>query len=71
VTNCYESASASLPIKSFQGAPGRFLVGVTGFVGEHPFFGSATPFAFLPANLFDMGSLRSHMTGLQLFNFVQ
>jgi hypothetical protein len=42
-----------------------------GFVGEHPRFGPAAPLAFLPPDFLDAGLLRSHMPGLQFFNFVE
>jgi hypothetical protein len=53
------------------GAPGGFFVSVTGFVSEHPRFGPATSLAFLPADFLDAGSVRSHLPGLHLFNFVE
>jgi hypothetical protein len=53
------------------GAPGGFFVGVTGFVGQHSRFGPVASFSFLPADFFDAGLLRSHCSGLQLFNFVE
>jgi hypothetical protein len=53
------------------GAPGGLFVSVTGFVSQHPLFGSVTPLALLPADLLDTGLLRGHLPGLQLFNLVQ
>jgi hypothetical protein len=53
------------------GTPGGLLVSVTGFVSQHPLFGSATSPALLPADFFDAGSLRGHLPGPQFFNFVQ
>lgn len=44
---------------------------MTGFISEHPRFGSATPLTLLPADLLYSGSLRSHLPGLQFFNFVE
>jgi hypothetical protein len=52
-------------------APGGFFVSVTGFVSEHPRFGPAASLAFLPADFLDAGLLRSHLPGLELFNFVE
>jgi amidase len=64
--------ASSLEISAFPSyPPGGLLFSVTGFVCEHPFFGAAAPFAFLPSNLFHSGLLRRHPAGLQLFNFVQ
>ena len=50
---------------------GRLLVGVMGFVGEHPVFRPAAATAFLAANFFDLGALRGHVAAFHGFHLVQ
>ena len=51
--------------------PGCLLVGVMGFVGEHPVFGTAGALAFLAANLLNAGALGRHEPPLQRFDFIE
>jgi len=53
------------------GSPGRLLLRVTGFVGQHPILGPSASFALLPADFLDARLLRRHAPGLELFNLVQ
>lgn len=52
-------------------APGRFFVGMTGFVRQHSLLCATAPFSFPAPDFFDSLPLRSDPSGLQFLDFVQ